>query len=93
MVSKIKIGYQIYDVVEVECVNKFEPRKGEIDLYKRQIRIDREMTEHDKLETLIHEVIHGIDEFMGVSLEEAQVRKLGAGFAMVIMDNPKFIAP
>ncbi|MFC4305779.1 hypothetical protein ACFO1S_20320 [Cohnella boryungensis] len=46
------------------------------------------MTKLDKRETLIHEIIHGIDEFMGIKLEESQVRKLGAGLAMVFQDNP-----
>jgi hypothetical protein len=88
MISKIKIGYANYEVLEVECVNKFEPRKGEIDLFNRQIRIDRNMTTEDKRETLLHEIIHGLDEFMKIELDEDQVRKLGAGLAMVLEDNP-----
>jgi hypothetical protein len=91
MLSKIKIGYQNYDVIEVECVNKYEPRKGEIDYFSRQIRIDRDMTVEDKTETLLHEIIHGLDEFMGIGLKEEQVRKLGAGLAMVLGDNPDLL--
>lgn len=88
MLENVKIGCQIYRIIEVGCVSKYEPRKGEIDLYHREIRIDRGMTKLDKRETLIHEIIHGIDEFMGIKLEESQVRKLGAGLAMVFQDNP-----
>ncbi|MFR9710753.1 hypothetical protein ACL02P_15395 [Paenibacillus sp. MB22_1] len=89
--NQVKIGYTVYQVVEVDCVNKFEPRKGEIDYFKRQIRIDKDMTPQDKKETLIHEIIHGIDEFMGIELEESQVKKLGAGLAMVLEDNRELL--
>ncbi|MEK4513611.1 hypothetical protein [Paenibacillus sp. FSL K6-2524] len=92
MLKQVKIGYLKYQVVEVESVNKFEPRKGEIDLYQRQIRIDKDMTDQDKRETLLHEIIHGLDEFIGIDLEESQVRKLGAGLATVFEDNPELLS-
>jgi len=89
----VKIGYLTYEITEVESVNKFESRKGEIDYFSRQIRIDKDMTLQDKKETLIHEIIHGVEEFMGINLEEDHVRKLGVGLAMVIRDNPELFVP
>lgn len=91
MLEQIKIGHLIYRIVEVESVNKFEPRKGEIDYYQRQIRIDKDMTEQDKKETLLHEIIHGIDDLMGIELDESQTRKLGVGLTTVIQDNPTLL--
>ena len=88
MIEKVKIGCFKYDVVEVKSVNKLEPRKGEIDFLQRVIRIDSDMTPQDKKETLLHEIVHGVDEFMTIKLEEEQVKKLGAALAMVLMDNP-----
>lgn len=90
--NQVKIGYLVYQIVEVDCVNKFEPRKGEIDYFQRQIRIDKDLTSQDKKETLIHEIIHGIDDFMGIELDESQVRKLGAGLAMVFEDNSELMS-
>jgi hypothetical protein len=84
----VKIGCYRYVVKEVKSVNKFEPRKGEIDYYEKVIRLDEDMSTDDKLETLLHEIVHGIDDFMDVGLEEDQVKKLGHGLAMVFMDNP-----
>lgn len=88
---KIKIGCFEYCVDEVECVNKFEPRKGEIDFYDRVIRIDKGMSELDKIETLIHEAIHGLDEFMQIGLDEEHVKKIGHGLAMLLRDNPELV--
>lgn len=88
MLKKVKIGCFQYDIVEVKTVNKYEPRKGEIDFFERVIKIDSDMTLQDKQETMLHEIIHGIDEFMGVGLKEAQVKKLGTALAMVLTDNP-----
>lgn len=90
--DQVKIGYSTYQIVEVECVNKFEPRKGEINFFERQIRIDRNLAPQDKKETLLHEIIHGIEEFMGMELEEDQVRTLGAGLAMIFRDNPNLLS-
>lgn len=84
----MKIGCYRYEVKEVKSVNKFEARKGEIDFYEKVIRLDEDMSPNDKLETLLHEIVHGIDDFMDVGLEENQVKKLGHGLAMVFMDNP-----
>lgn len=88
MLNKVKIGCFQYDVIEVENVSRFESRKGEIDFFNRVIKIDSGMTYQDKQESLFHEIIHGIDEFMNIGLEEAQVKKLGAALAMVLTDNP-----
>lgn len=91
VLAKIKIGCFQYTITEVKSVSKFEPRKGEIDLLQRAIKIDSDMTPQDKQETLLHEIIHGIDEFMRIGLEEEQVKKLGAALAMVLIDNPGLI--
>lgn len=92
MVKNVKIGCHTFTVSEVECVNKFTPRKGEINFYDRAIRIDSGMTTSDKFETLIHEVLHGISEFFQAELTEEQTQRMGAGLAMVLVDNPEIMA-
>ncbi|BFH70588.1 phage protein [Paenibacillus dendritiformis] len=91
MVNDIKIGCYTYHVEEVECVNKFTPRAGEIDYFARKIRIDKDMDEAQKRETLMHEIIHGLEDFMCFELEEEQVMKLGKGLAMVFKDNAEIL--
>ena len=90
--NQVKIGHHQYEIEETESVNKFEPRKGEIDFYNRKIRIDKDMTDADKRETLIHEILHGLEDFMGFQLEESEIRKLGCGLAMVFVDNPQLFS-
>lgn len=54
-----------YQVKEVECVNKCDPRKGEIDFLTCEIKIDKEMPEELKEQTLMHEIIHAICDAQG----------------------------
>lgn len=91
MLKTLKIGCYEYKVKEVECVNKYESRAGEIDFFKRRIKLDKDMCERQKNEILLHEAIHGLEEFMGFVLEEEVVSKLGKGLAMVFYDNPELI--
>lgn len=57
----------IYRVEEVDIVNKFIPRNGEIDFQNQVIRIDKGLTEDRKAVVLIHEVLHGELEALGLS--------------------------
>ena len=88
MLKSVKIGCYSYCVEEVPQVSKTAALKGQIDHFARVIRIDRDMSRCDKIEALIHEAIHGIDEFMHLNLSENLVGKLGVAVAMVLMDNP-----
>lgn len=57
----------IYSVEEVDIVNKFFPRNGEIDFQSQIIKIDKGLTEDRKAVVLIHEVLHGELEALGLS--------------------------
>lgn len=54
-----------YEVREVECVNKGEPRKGEIDFVNCEIRIDKDMPQELKEQVLMHEILHAICDLQG----------------------------
>ena len=41
--KEINILGMKYRIEEVDCVNKFEPRKGEIDFMTNEIRIDKSL--------------------------------------------------
>lgn len=91
MIDKVKIGNQTYDVFEVECVDKHDTLKGMIKYYDSVIRIDNGMTLEQKQETLLHEIIHGVEQFMNLDLEEDEVKQLGRGLHMVFKDNPSLL--
>jgi hypothetical protein len=91
MIDKIKIGCYTYNVSEVDVVEKYTSAVGYIDFNTKTIKIDKEVKDNFKLEILFHEVLHGIDNFMGIGLEEAEIEKLGKGLTMVLKDNPALI--
>lgn len=62
---------------------------GQIDYMEQTITLDASASLEQKKATLIHELIHGIDEMCSIGLKEKQVRKLGNGLYMLIRDNPE----
>jgi len=44
----------------------------------------------EEADTVLHEVIHGIDNIIGLGLEETQVRHLASSLIGVFLDNPEF---
>jgi hypothetical protein len=46
----------------------------------------------EEIDTLIHEVVHGIDYIMDLGLKERQVRLLGTALAGIFQENPEFAA-
>ncbi len=87
----IKIGHMDYHYQELECVSKEELKRGEVNFINREIKVDNTMDKPTIAETVIHEVIHAIDDLMVIELEENQVNQLGAGMAMFIKDNPMIV--
>lgn len=57
-----------YKVLEVDTVNKNEPRFGELNFATSEIRIDRELPDEKKIQVFMHEIMHGI--FDGLGMEE-----------------------
>lgn len=55
----------IYQVKEVDTVNKTNPRRGEINFLTNEIRIDRSMPESLKEQVLMHEILHAIFDLLG----------------------------
>ncbi len=64
--TQINILGLTYSVNEVEVVNKYEPLKGQIDYIKDEILIDKTLNSDAKMQTFIHEVLHGILEGLGL---------------------------
>jgi len=55
-----------YKVELVEVVSKYLPRIGEINYIEQVIRIDSTLSEERKQQTLLHEILHGICEQLGL---------------------------
>lgn len=79
-----------YKIEQVPCVNKFEPRKGEVDFLANVIRIDENMPEDMKVQTLIHEVLHCLCDTLGLydlNENETAIQSLAAGLYYVFVHN------
>ena len=79
-----------YTVNEVECVSKDELRKGQINFLTNEIFIDKTMTSQNKRITLIHEIIHGIAEALGMQdlcEDENRVQALATALYYVTTHN------
>lgn len=86
-----------YTVKEVDVVNKFEPRKGEINYLTNEICIDKNMPESLKGQVLMHEILHAVFDLLGLGKlteDEEKVQSIATSLHMVfstqnIFSNPK----
>lgn len=89
----VKVGCFVFKVEQTQRVEKDQALKGQCRHYDKVIRIDSEMQPCDKRETLWHEIIHAVDDFMSLGLSETLVNRLGTAIAMVQVDNPDLFRP
>lgn len=83
---KINILGVIYDVQEVEYVNKFEPRKGEINYLTNEILVDRSMPKDLKDQVLTHEILHAVFDLLGMDDlgdDEGKVQRIATALHQV----------
>jgi hypothetical protein len=85
----VRIGPITYAVVEVEDLRSSSDNDqklcGEISYHDGEIRVRPGL--NIPLETLFHEIIHGVDHYMGIGLKEKQVRRLSFGLYAALVDN------
>lgn len=77
-------------VEEVEQIDKFRRLLGEIDYCEQKIKIDKNIPEDLKRETLIHEILHGILEKLGfeeINNDEQKVHSIASTMYSVLKEN------
>lgn len=84
----VKVGPFIYRVERPAIVdrNKRE-RIGQVDHDALIISVEAGLRSEKAEECFLHEVLHAVDEFMGVGLTESQVSQLSNGLYMVLREN------
>ena len=96
MIDKIKIGWKEYDVVKIEPDIKLsyseETCYGEIDYNKEIIRLNNNFNINQQKCTLIHEVLHGIEDVFDIELGEEKVTRLANALYTVLKDNNLVLA-
>jgi len=64
---------------------------GEADLDDSEIRIGDWLCESRARATLLHEVVHFIDDDLGLGMSEEQVAGVAQGLFQALRDNERFI--
>ena len=65
---------------------------GECDTDGLKIRVKNDLPLETEQDTLLHEVLHAVDEMVDSKLKESQVKRLATGLLAVLKDNNKLIA-
>ncbi|MCY6958857.1 hypothetical protein [Clostridium brassicae] len=87
--NKVKIGGVTYSVIEYNNPSEEGPQvDGQILYHKQEIRLKNDMSEEYKKNIFLHEVIHGLFEYIGFEQDEAIVIRLSNALHGFIKDNP-----
>ena len=89
-IDRIKIMATEYSVEEVEQIDKYQRLWGQIDYAEQTIKIDKNIPESLKRETLVHEILHGILEKLGyleLNEDEQKVHSIASTMYQVLKDN------
>lgn len=87
-----KVGYEIFELVYVpKLLYKKEQLRGLINIPKSQITISNDQSKNSSKQTLIHEVIHGMESVYNLPMDEEFTDKLATAFMTFIQDNPVLI--
>ena len=76
--EKVKVLYKEYEISEQGNLHDENgDLLGLIQYLPQEIILNADAAEEQKQATLVHEVIHALDEMYGIGLKEKQVEKLG----------------
>ena len=91
--DKFKIGGHFYNVVREKNRSSNEGYVGQILCGSKTIRLQDNMCAEQENDTLLHEIIHGMLDFMGETdknKDEKSVERVAQGIIMLIVDNKEF---
>jgi len=87
-VKSIKIGHINYEIKVVKELKKDgEKLHGYIDYNKEELLICDKFKKKFS-ETMMHETVHGISNFLGINLKESQVISLANCLVLLFQENP-----
>lgn len=100
--ASIKIGWKHYRVEEwPETDARDENRLGDVTYVKQRIRVVSSVSDCQRAETLLHEVLHATMDMWSLDVaevskvpnpEETLVTALSNGLSSVLRDNPALLA-
>ena len=66
-----------------------EDELGELDPALQKITIKKGQPLETEQDTILHEIVHAIDNELNLDMKEKQVRGLATGILAVLKDNPR----
>ena len=87
--KRLKILGKTWKVKTVAKRIKIEDTEalGSSEIEHCKIRLSTHMDEQQQKDTLLHEVVHAIDDTLALGMTEEQVHALGAGLYQVLSEN------
>jgi hypothetical protein len=76
----------------IEVVKKKGSDYGECFCDQCHIEVASYQCDHQKRDTLLHEVMHAVDHEMDCDMKEEQIRRMATGLLAVLRQNPAFVA-
>lgn len=92
--NNVKIGPRIFivrfvdNLVDIEGTQRLN---GHILYDKAIIKIDTGLALVSQRLTLIHEIVHGIADYLDVDMSEKDVSLMANGITAMLMDNPEVV--
>ena len=88
-ISIVVVG-KTYSASFVDSVDD-EDSNGEHDLQKQQIKVKNSIHEVLQRDTLLHEVLHAIDEQLDLRMKHRQIHALAVALLQVLRENPALV--
>lgn len=87
--SNVKIGALYFDVKQVDELKDEDSEDiyGQVDHFKQEFTLRKDVTEEIKKVTLLHEIIHVFDEYFSLGLSEGETDQLAFLLHMVLKEN------
>lgn len=91
--KSIVVGPREYEVNYIEDLRDGSQKlNGHILYDKAEIRIDRDLADQAKRITIMHEVVHGMADAVGVDLKEKEVELLANSLVATLSGSPQLLA-
>lgn len=91
--KKVRVLFKEYTIEEQINLHDEEGELyGQIDFLPEKILLNAEASEEQKKATLIHEIVHALDEMYKIELKEEQIEKMGNALYMLCRDNQELFS-
>ena len=90
-INRVKVWGWWYDLIYDNRLSADYEVDGQIHNRRQVIRLDTAQTVQAQRETLLHEVIHAIEQAQNMELSEGDVGRLARGLDGFLKDNPAFV--